>query len=170
MSEKKVLIIMGSDSDLKTMEACFKQLEDFSISYETHICSAHRTPKRAADFAEKAEERGFDVIVAAAGLAAHLPGVLAAGTVLPVIGVPLASGALSGLDALLAEVQMPTGIPVATVAIDGAANAAILAAQIIATKDPAIRTKLHEFKQNLKEKVIAKDEALQESINRRSHG
>ncbi len=161
---KKVLIVMGSDSDLPVMEACFKQLDTFAIPYRAHICSAHRTPDIAAKLAKDAETEGFGVIIAAAGMAAHLPGVLAAFTTLPVIGVPLASGSLNGVDALLAEVQMPPGIPVATVAINGAVNAAILACQILATADETYRLRLHQYKAEMKEKVIQKDLALQERL------
>lgn len=167
MTGKKVLIVMGSDSDIPQMEACFTQLESFGIAYEAHICSAHRTPERAAELAATAEENGFGVIIAAAGMAAHLPGVLAAFTVLPLIGVPLASGALNGVDALLAEVQMPPGIPVATVAINGSLNAAILACQILSMVSPELRARLHAYKEELKEKVRIKDEQLQDKLKTR---
>lgn len=153
--------MMGSDSDIPQMEACFSQLDAFGIPFEAHICSAHRTPDRAAKLAGSAEDNGFGVVIAAAGLAAHLPGVLAAFTTLPVIGVPLASGPLNGVDALLAEVQMPPGIPVATVAINGSLNAAILAAQILSVGSEDLRKKLHAYKEELKTKVGAKDDAFQ---------
>ncbi|HHX36832.1 MAG TPA: 5-(carboxyamino)imidazole ribonucleotide mutase [Clostridiaceae bacterium] len=164
---KKVLIVMGSDSDLPLMEACMARLDAFEIAWEAVICSAHRSPERAADLATYAAERGFGVIIAAAGLAAHLPGVLAAYTTLPVIGVPLAAGSLQGVDALLAEVQMPTGIPVATVAINGADNAAILSAQILALSDADLQQKLVAFKIELSEGVYAKNQRLQEKLNNR---
>lgn len=165
MADSKVLILMGSDSDIPVMEACFTRLQAFGIAFEAHVCSAHRTPDEAAKLSREAEERGFSAIIAAAGMAAHLPGVLAAFTVLPVIAVPLASGPLNGLDALLAEVQMPSGVPVATVAINGANNAAILAAQILATADPALRLKLHEFKAGMADAVREKNKQLQEKLN-----
>ena len=133
---RKVLVVMGSDSDYPVMEACFKTLRDFGVTFDATVCSAHRTPDRAAELAKSAADEGYGVIIAAAGLAAHLPGVLAAMTILPVIGVPIHGGALNGLDALYAIVQMPSGIPVATVAIDGAANAAILAVQMLSLGEP----------------------------------
>ena len=139
---KKVAVIMGSDSDLPVVKGALTELDHFGISYEVHVMSAHRTPALAAEFAGNAKKNGFGVILAAAGKAAHLGGVLAAHTTLPVIGIPVKSSTLDGLDALLATVQMPKGIPVATVAIDGAANAAILAAQMLALSDPEIDAKL----------------------------
>jgi len=160
---KKVAIVMGSDSDLPVIEKAFKRLKDLYIPFEAHVMSAHRTPERAADFAKNAKKNGFGVIIAAAGMAAHLAGVLAAYTTLPVIGIPIKS-TLDGLDALLATVQMPPGIPVATVAIDGAENAAILAAQIIATGDDALAEKLVVMKLDMENKVIEKDKQLQEKI------
>ena len=162
---KKVAVIMGSDSDLPVLEPAFKRLKDFGIPFEAHVISAHRTPARAADFAQNAKNNGFGVIIAAAGKAAHLAGVLAAHTTLPVIGVPVKSSTLDGLDALLSTVQMPAGIPVATVAIDGADNAAILAAQIIALSDDALSEKIAKMKTDMAEKVIEKDKQLQEKIN-----
>ncbi len=163
-SMAKVLVVMGSDSDFPVMEKCFKMLAAFGVSYDAAVASAHRTPERAAELAREAEGKGYDVIIAAAGLAAHLAGVLASNTVLPVIGVPCKGGALNGVDALYATVQMPTGIPVATVAIDGAANAAILACQMIAIRDGELRAKLADYKEELKSSVDAKNAALQEKI------
>ena len=160
---KKIAIIMGSDSDLPVIEPAFKRLKDFGIPFEAHVMSAHRTPERASEFAKNAIKNGFGVIIAAAGMAAHLGGVLAAHTTLPVIGIPVKSS-LDGLDALLATVQMPPGIPVAAVAINGADNAAILAAQILATGDDALAEKLASFKMEMEAKVIEKDRQLQEKI------
>lgn len=154
---KKVAVIMGSDSDLPVVNGAIKKLRYFGIEVETHVMSAHRTPAAAADFASKAKENGFGVIIAAAGKAAHLGGVLAAHTTLPVIGIPVKSSTLDGLDALLATVQMPSGIPVATVAIDGAENAAILAVQMLALEDASLAEKLAAFKQNMADEVAAKD-------------
>lgn len=160
--QKKVAVIMGSDSDFPVVSAAVKKLKAFGVPVETHVISAHRTPKAAAEFAESAAENGFGVIIAAAGMAAHLAGVLAAGTTLPVIGIPMKSSQLDGLDALLATVQMPSGIPVATVAINGAENAAILAAQILALGDPVLADKLFAMKRELAEKVAKKDAAVRE--------
>ena len=157
---KRVAVIMGSDSDLPVVKACADKLSELGIEYEMHIMSAHRTPGEVSAFASKAHENGFGVIIAAAGKAAHLGGFIAAHTVLPVIGVPLKSSALDGLDALLATVQMPSGIPVATVAIDGAANAAILAAEILAVSEPALYDKLHNMRLSMAESVRRKDAAL----------
>ena len=139
----KVAIVMGSDSDLKVMAESAKILKSFGVEYEMIVASAHRTPYKALEYAQTAEEKGIEVIIAGAGAAAHLAGVLAAVTVLPVIGVPINATALAGVDALYAMVQMPSGIPVATVAINGAKNAGILAAQILAVKDGELRQKLH---------------------------
>lgn len=161
---KKVAIIMGSDSDLPIVKSAFSELESYEIPFEVHIMSAHRSPKLVADFAGSAKENGFGVIIAAAGKAAHLAGVIAGHTTLPVIGIPIKSSTLDGLDALLATVQMPTGIPVATVAIDGAANAAILAVQILAVSDDAIAEKLAVKKAEMEAGVVAKDKNLQENI------
>ena len=157
-----VLIVIGSDSDLKVMNATVKLLADFEVPYKIRISSAHRVPHKTAELAQQAETKGFEVIIAAAGMAAHLPGVIGAFTILPVIGVPIKSGALAGVDALHAIVQMPPGIPVATVAIDGAKNAAILACQILGIKYPKIREKLHKYKAQMAEEVEAKDNKLQE--------
>ena len=164
MTDAKVLVVMGSDSDFPVMESCFKLLNKFEISYEAKICSAHRSPFQAAQLASSARELGFGVIIAAAGLAAHLPGVLAAYTILPVIGVPCKGGALHGVDALYAIVQMPTGIPVATVAIDGAANAAILAAQILALGSDVLTQKLIIYKEELEASVEQRNERLAEKL------
>jgi len=161
---KKVAVIMGSDSDLPVVSGAIKQLKAFEIPYEVHVMSAHRTPDRAAEFSRGAKDAGFGVIIAAAGKAAHLGGVLAAHTTLPVIGIPVKSSTLDGLDALLATVQMPQGIPVATVAIDGAANAAILAAQMLALSEPSLAEKLEQMKVDMSEGVAKKDAALAEKI------
>ncbi|MBR3494855.1 MAG: 5-(carboxyamino)imidazole ribonucleotide mutase [Clostridia bacterium] len=162
---KRVAVIVGSDSDLPTMEACLTQLRELGISSETHIFSAHRTPDAAADFAKNARENDFGVIIAAAGKAAHLAGALAARTTLPVIGVPVRSSTLDGLDALLSTVQMPSGIPVATVAIDGAKNAALLAAQILAVEDSELADRLNDMRGRMQRQVLEKDEALQRKEN-----
>ena len=155
---------MGSDSDFPVMEGCFKLLKKFDIPFDAKVCSAHRTPDLASKIASSAKEDGYSVIIAAAGLAAHLAGVIAAHTVLPVIGVPCKGGALHGVDALYAVVQMPTGIPVATVAIDGGSNAAILAAQILALGDEALSRKLADYKAGLASSVAERDARLQEKI------
>lgn len=161
---KKVAVIMGSDSDLPIVSGAIKKLRYFGVEVETHVMSAHRTPAAAADFASKAKENGFGVIIAAAGKAAHLGGVLAAHTTLPVIGIPVKSSTLDGLDALLATVQMPSGIPVATVAIDGADNAAILTAQMLALSDESIAKQLHQMKVDMEQGVAKKNEALQQKV------
>lgn len=162
---KKVAVIMGSDSDFPVVSGAIKTLKEFEIPVEVHVMSAHRTPEAAAAFSSKAKENGFGVIIAAAGKAAHLAGVLAAHTTLPVIGIPIKSSTLDGLDALLATVQMPKGIPVATVAIDGADNAALLAAQMLAIEDTSIAEKLAAKKLEMKQGVEQKDRALQEKVN-----
>ena len=161
-------ILMGSESDLRVMEEAAKVLEEYGVPHEVRICSAHRTPEGAAAYAREAAGRGLKVLIAGAGGAAHLAGALAAGTVLPVIGVPLGSSSLQGLDALLATVQMPAGVPVATVAIGkaGARNAALLALAILATADPALRGRLEAARRALAEKVEAADKALQEKRRR----
>lgn len=156
MSDIKVGIIMGSDSDLPVMQAAADQLSDFGIAYEMTIVSAHRTPQRLYEYSQTAIERGLKVIVAGAGGAAHLPGMVAAITSLPVIGVPVKSSALSGEDSLLSIVQMPPGVPVATVAINGAKNAGILAAQILGTADSAIAKQVADYKQSLDDMVMTK--------------
>nr|WP_317412271.1 5-(carboxyamino)imidazole ribonucleotide mutase [uncultured Solibaculum sp.] len=161
---KKVAVIMGSDSDLPVVEKAIKQLKELDIPVEAHVMSAHRTPAQASAFAGSAKENGFGVIIAAAGKAAHLAGVLAAHTTLPVIGIPIKSSTLDGLDALLATVQMPGGIPVATVAIDGAQNAALLAAQILAVSDDQLANRLTVMKQKMREGVLQKDAALQAKV------
>jgi 5-(carboxyamino)imidazole ribonucleotide mutase len=158
--EAKVSIIMGSTSDLPVMEAAAKFLNDMHIPFEMNALSAHRTPEKVEEFAKHAHHRGIRVIIAAAGMAAHLPGVIAAMTTLPVIGVPIRSS-LDGLDALLSIVQMPPGIPVATVGINGAQNAAILAAEILAISDPALHNMMIAFKQDLKKKIIKANEELE---------
>lgn len=163
--QKKVAVIMGSDSDFPTVSGAVKTLDSFGVPFEVHIMSAHRTPENAAEFAASAKENGFGVIIAAAGKAAHLAGVLAAHTTIPVIGIPIKSSTLDGLDALLATVQMPKGIPVATVAIDGADNAAILAVQMLALSDDALTEKLAAEKESMKAGVAAKDEAIQQKVN-----
>ncbi len=158
----KVLIIMGSDSDLPVMEETEKILKAFGISFETTIASAHRSPERAAKLAKGAEKKGFEVIIAGAGAAAHLAGVIAAHTILPVIGVPINSSPLQGFDSLFSTVQMPPGIPVATMAVGkaGAKNAAIFAAEIIGRKDAKIVRQLKEYKKKLEEEVERKAKAL----------
>ena len=165
MAEKKVAVVMGSDSDLGVVRAAIDTLKSFGIGVQARVISAHRTPQEAAAFASGARENGFSVIIAAAGKAAHLAGVLAAHTTLPVIGIPIKSSTLDGLDALLATVQMPSGIPVATVAIDGAENAAILAAQILGVYNEDLAGKLSDMKTEMEAKVLEKDQKLQETIN-----
>lgn len=161
---KKVAIIMGSDSDFPIVKNAVIKLKEFNVPYEVHVMSAHRTPFQAAEFSANAQNNGFGVIIAAAGKAAHLAGVLAAHTVLPVIGLPIKSSTLDGLDALLSTVQMPSGIPVATVAIDGAANAAILAVQILALSDQNLSEALNAMKIKMSDDVAAKDKKLTEEI------
>ncbi len=158
-----VAVVMGSDSDWPAMQPAVKTLADFGITCEAHVMSAHRTPQRAAEFAENAARRGLQVIIAAAGGAAHLAGVLAAHTTLPVIGVPMKGGALEGLDALLATVQMPAGVPVATVALGsaGPVNAAILAAQMLGLSRPGLAAALRRHKQKLAAKVQLADRRIQ---------
>jgi len=161
---KKVAVIMGSDSDLPAVKPAIDKLKSFGVPVEAHVMSAHRTPALAADFAADARKNGFGVIIAAAGKAAHLGGVLAAHTTLPVIGIPIKSSTLDGLDALLATVQMPSGIPVATVAINGAENAAILAVQMLALSDEALASQLDAMKQQMCQAVIEKDKKLQQEL------
>ena len=153
----KAAIIMGSKSDYPVVQKAEAMLEKFGVEYETRIISAHRTPRQAEEFASNAEANGFGVIIAAAGKAAHLAGVLAATTPLPVIGIPMKSSTLDGLDSLLSVVQMPKGVPVATVAIDGAENAAILAVQMLAAADPQLRQKIKDFKKQQEEDIEALD-------------
>jgi 5-(carboxyamino)imidazole ribonucleotide mutase len=162
---KKVAVIMGSDSDLTVVSGAIKQLKAFNIPFEAHVISAHRTPYEAEQFAKKARDNGFGVIIAAAGKAAHLGGVLAAYTTLPVIGLPIKSSTMDGIDSLLSIVQMPPGVPVATVAIGGAQNAAILAAQILGVADEEIAEKLKTYKNDMADKVRAKDKELQKEID-----
>ena len=157
---KKVAVIMGSDSDLPVVETGITELKKYGVPVEVHVFSAHRTPEEALTFAKSAEENGFGVIISAAGKAAHLGGVIAANTVLPVIGVPIKASALEGMDALLSTVQMPPGIPVASVAIDGAKNAAILAVEILATGDEELRKKLWEERRKAHDSVLEKDKAV----------
>lgn len=157
----KVSIIMGSTSDLSIMEKAAKVLDDFCIPFEMNALSAHRTPQEVEKFAREAQQRGIEVIIAGAGMAAHLPGVIAAMTPVPVIGVPI-KASLEGMDALLAMVQMPSGIPVATVAINGAMNAGILAAQILAVGDKDLKKKIQDFKDSLKKKIVEANKELAE--------
>lgn len=158
---KKVGIVMGSASDLKTVEKAFRTLDEYGVPYEAHIYSAHRTPEKARDFAVAARANGFGVLIAAAGMAAHLAGSLAANTTLPVIGVPVEGGTFGGLDALLSTVQMPSGMPVATVAVNGASNAALLAVEILAIEDADLRAKLEAARDEQKRKVLDADKKLQ---------
>ncbi len=168
MKKRRVAVIMGSDSDLPQLEGCLAALEDFGVPHEVRVLSAHRTPDDAAQFADEAERRGFGVIIAAAGGAAHLAGALAARTILPVIGVPIGGTSLSGLDSLLSTVQMPGGIPVATVAIGkaGGTNAALLALEILALSDPDIRKKLKQHRRSQARKVRQKDTGLARRIKK----
>lgn len=153
-------IVMGSDSDITIMQKAAEVLKDFSVGYEMRILSAHRVPNKLKEFISESEKKGIKVFIAGAGLAAHLPGVVAAYTTLPVIGVPLKSGALNGFDSLLSIVQMPPGVPVATVAIDGSKNAALLALQILATKEELIADKLKDYKKEMESTVLQKDAEL----------
>lgn len=162
---KKVAIIMGSDSDLPVVQKSVDILKEFGVPYEVHVFSAHRTPAEAAEFTVSARDKGFGAIIAAAGMAAHLAGAVAANTTLPVIGIPVSSGALSGVDALLSTVQMPTGIPVATVAVNGAANAALLCVQMFAIEDGALADALAAKRKADREKVIQKNHAVEEQFN-----
>lgn len=163
---KKVGIIMGSDSDLPVVEKAFSVLEEFEVPYEVHVYSAHRTPVEAKEFSKNARNNGFGVIIAAAGKAAHLAGSVAANTTLPVIGIPVKSSTLDGLDALLSTVQMPGGIPVATVAIDGAQNAGILAVQMLAIEDSELAKKLDTQRNKSAEKVLEKNKAVEAKYNK----
>ncbi len=165
MSKPKVAVLMGSDSDLPVMEKAVEMLKELGISAQLKILSAHRVPEKVADFTRNARSQGYECIIAGAGLAAHLAGAVAANTTLPVIGVPLKSGALSGMDALFATVQMPSGIPVAAVAIDGAKNAAILAAQILSIKYPEIAAKLDEMREQMKREVERKSAEAEAKYN-----
>lgn len=163
---KKVAVIMGSDSDLPVVEKAINTLEEYGVPFEVHVFSAHRTPKEAKDFSENARENGFGAIIAAAGMAAHLAGAIAANTTLPVIGIPVAAKYLDGMDALLSTVMMPTGMPVATVAVNGAANAALLAIQILAVTDAQLEKKLAESRKAGSEKVLEKNKAIEEKYNK----
>ncbi len=162
---KKVAVIMGSDSDLPVVEKAIDTLKEYGVPFEVHIYSAHRTPVEAREFTVSARDNGFGVIIAAAGKAAHLAGAIAANTTLPVIGIPVKSSTLDGLDALLSTVQMPSGIPVATVAIDGAANAALLAIQILAVSDNALADKLYAARKLSSENVLKKDIQISQKYN-----
>ena len=162
---KKVGIIMGSDSDLPILRKTMDTLRSLEIPFECHVYSAHRTPEEARDFAASAREQGFGVLIAAAGMAAHLAGAIAANTTLPVIGIPCKSNCLDGIDALLSTVMMPSGIPVATVAIDGGVNAALLSAQILAVEDSALAARLDAKRKADAAKVLQKDAALQAELN-----
>ena len=162
---KKIGIIMGSDSDLPVVEKAFDVLEEFGVPFEVHVLSAHRTPAEAADFAKNAKTNGMAAIIAAAGMAAHLAGAMAANTTLPVIGIPVKSSTLDGLDALLATVQMPSGMPVATVAINGAANAALLGVQILAVEDEELAEKLVAYRKKASDKVLAKNAEIEAKYN-----
>lgn len=161
---KKVAIIMGSDSDWPVVKGACTVLKDFGVPYEAHILSAHRTPEAAAAFAKSARAEGYGVILCAAGMAAHLAGAFAANTTLPVIGIPMKGGAMDGLDALLATVQMPSGIPVATVALNGAKNAAWLAAEILALSDDTLAGKLEAERAAMAQQIAAKEEKLQNEL------
>ena len=162
--QKKVAVIMGSDSDWPTVKAACTQLKELDIPFEAHILSAHRTPAAAAEFAKAARANGFGAIICAAGMAAHLAGAFAANTTLPVIGIPMKGGAMDGLDALLATVQMPSGIPVATVALNGAKNAAVLAAQILAVSDDVLAAKLDKAREAMAAQIAEKDAKLQAEL------
>ena len=162
---KKVGIVMGSDSDLPVVKKAVDMLNMLEIPYEVHIYSAHRTPVQAADFAKSARDNGFGAIIAAAGMAAHLAGAIAANTTLPVIGIPCKGPSFDGMDALLSTVQMPTGIPVATVAVNGAANAAILCAQIIAVEDSSLAKKLEDMRRRDAMKVLEKDADIYKKLD-----
>ena len=161
---KKVAVIMGSDSDWPSVKPACEQLSQFGIPFEAHIMSAHRTPAQAADFAKNARKNGFGALICAAGMAAHLAGAFAANTTLPVIGIPLKGGAMDGLDALLATVQMPSGVPVATVALNGAKNAAVLAAQILAVSDNELAARLDAARDQMAEQIAQKEAKLQAEL------
>ena len=162
---KKVGVIMGSDSDLPVVQKAIDMLKQFDVPYEVHVYSAHRTPVEARDFSVHARENGFGAIIAAAGMAAHLAGAVAANTTLPVIGIPVKGGVLDGMDALLATVQMPTGIPVATVAVNGAGNAALLAIQMLAIEDAELAAKLQAKRDADSQKVLDKNAAIEAQFN-----
>ena len=162
---KKVAIIMGSDSDWPVVQGACAQLKEWGVPYEARIMSAHRTPAQAAEFAGSARKNGFGVIICAAGMAAHLAGAVAANTTLPVIGIPMRGGALDGLDALLSTVQMPSGVPVAAVALNGAKNAAILAVQILAVSDEALAARLDAARRDMAAQIAEKDARLQAELD-----
>ncbi len=162
---KKIGIIMGSDSDLPTVQKAADTLKSFGVPYEVHVFSAHRTPVEAKEFSVNARKNGFGAIIAAAGMAAHLAGAIAANTTLPVVGIPIKSGHLNGMDALLSTVQMPSGIPVATVAIDGAVNAALLCIQMLAIEDSDLASKLDEKRKADAQKVLEKNAAVEAQFN-----
>ena len=162
---KKVAVIMGSDSDLPIVEKAIHTLQEYQVPYEVHVYSAHRTPEEARAFALSARENGFGAIIAAAGKAAHLAGAMAANTTLPVIGIPVKSSTLDGIDALLSTVQMPAGMPVATVAIDGAVNAALLSIQILAVSDEALAKRLTEARAEGTRKVLEKNAVIEQKYN-----
>jgi len=166
---KKVGILMGSDSDLPVLQKAFDTLESLQIPFEVHVYSAHRTPKEAKEFAENARGEGYAAIIAAAGMAAHLAGAVAANTTLPVIGIPVKSAQLDGMDALLSTVMMPPGMPVATVGINGAQNAALLAAQIIAVEDSTVAEKLDQMRKANAKKIIEKNDAVSREYSRLSY-
>ena len=161
---KKVAVIMGSDSDWPVVKGACAQLDEFGIPYEAHILSAHRTPAAAAEFAKNARANGFGVLICAAGMAAHLAGAFAGNSTLPVVGIPMKGGAVDGLDALLSTVQMPSGIPVATLAINGAKNAAVLAAQILAVSDDALAARLDEAREEMARQIAGKEAKLQAEL------
>lgn len=163
---RKIGLVMGSDTDLPIAEKAIETLKEYKVPFEVHVYSAHRTPASAADFARNAREAGFGAIIAFAGKAAHLAGAIAAGTTLPVVGVPVKSSNLDGIDALLSTVQMPSGIPVATVAIDGAVNAALLCIQMLAIEDAELAERLAEKRKEAEEKVLAKNRKIEEQFNR----
>lgn len=162
---KKVAVIMGSDSDLPVVEKAINTLKEYGVPCEVHVFSAHRTPEEARDFSKNARANGFGAIIAAAGMAAHLAGAIAANTTLPVIGIPVKSNKLDGVDALLSTVMMPSGIPVATVAIDGAVNAALLSVEILAVTDGELAKKLDEARKIAAEKVLEKNKAIESKYN-----
>ena len=163
---KKIGIVMGSDSDLPVVEKAITTLNEYGVGFEVHVFSAHRTPEQAKEFAKNARKNGFGAIIAAAGKAAHLAGAIAANTTLPVVGIPVKSSTLDGLDALLSTVQMPSGIPVATVAIDGAANAALLCIEILAASDDELAAKLDKARADAAENVLKKDKDISEKYNK----
>lgn len=163
-AQQKIAVVMGSDSDYAVVKKCIIILKEFGVEYEVLVCSAHRTPVKAAEYAKTAEERGIGVIIAAAGKAAHLPGVMAAYTPIPVIGIPIKSSTMDGLDSLLSIVQMPSGVPVASVAIDGAENAALLALQILSVSNVELREKIKEYKKKLALDVEERNRKLNEII------